>query len=436
MQTDVSQYLPQHWLRNYLPMWIGQALSIFGSHLVQFALIWYLTEKTGSATVLATATFVGLIPGVFLGPFAGALVDRWNRKLTMIVSDALVALATLVLVLLFAAGIAQPWHIFAVLFVRSLSGIFQFPAAKASVSLMVPGEVYTKLSGVNQTLDGVITIAGPPLGALLLAVLPMHGILAIDLVTAVLAISLLVFLVKVPQPVRTDDTKISPRQVLLDVRDGFKYALTWPGLAMLLIGATLINMAASPAFSLMPLLVSKHFGGGALELGWMESAFGVGVVVGGLALGIWGGFKRKILTIFIAILGMGIGITVLSLVPGNALSVAIALMGLTGLMSPFSNGPLGALLQAKVQPEMQGRIFSVMSSLMTATVPIGLMLAGPVADDFGVQVLYLVSGLVCLLVGVGGLAIKAVYTLDDQAPGGNLFPKPAQPAASPVQSEG
>lgn len=436
MQTPVSQDLPQHWLRNYLPMWIGQAFSILGSALVQFALIWYLTERTGSAMVLATASFVGLIPGVFLGPFAGALVDRWNRKLTMIVSDALVALATLVLLLLFAADLAHPWHIYTVLFVRSLAGIFQFPANKASVSLMAPGEVYAKLSGINQALDGVITVTAPPLGALLLATLPMQGILAIDLITAVLAIALLVLLVKVPQPVRTDDTKISTRQVLLDVRDGFKYALTWPGLFMLLIGATLINMAASPAFSLMPLLVSDYFGGGALELGWMQSAFGAGLVVGGLTLGIWGGFKRKTLTVFIAIVGMGIGITSLSLVPGNALSVAIALMGLIGLMSSFANGPLGALLQAKVQPEMQGRIFSVMSSLMTATVPLGLMLAGPVADEFGIQVLYQISGLVCLLVGMGGLVIKAVYTLDDQIPGGKMSPKSAQPAASPVQSEG
>lgn len=352
-QNTESRSLPRYWLRNYLPMWIGQALSIFGSRLVQFALIWYLTEKTGSATVLASATLVGLIPGIILGPFAGALVDRWNRKLIMIVSDALVALATLVLALLFAVNLIQPWHIYALMFFRSLAGIFQFPAMKASVSLMVPGEFYARLSGINQVLDGVITVTGPPLGALLLVTLPMQGILAIDLATAVLAISLLLLLVKVPQPVRADAVKkVSTRQLLLDVRDSFKYALTWPGLMMLLIGITLIDMAASPAFSLMPLLISEHFGGGALELGWMEAAFGVGLLAGGFSLGIWGGFKRKTLTIFMAIFSMGVGITSLSFLPDNGLSVAIILMGITGMMNALTNGPLGALLQAKVQPEM------------------------------------------------------------------------------------
>lgn len=429
-----NQSQPKHWLRNYLPMWIGQAFSILGSNLVQFALIWYLTEQTGSATVLATATLIGLIPGVFLGPFAGALVDRWNRKLTMILSDSLVALATLVLALLFATDLIQAWHIYTVMFVRSMAGIFQFPAMKASVSLMVPGEIYAKLSGVNQVLDGVITIGGPPLGALLLAALPMQGVLGVDLVTAVLAIGLLVLFVKVPQPARADAVdKVSVRQVLLDVRDGFRYAITWPGIIMLLIGATLINMAASPAFSLMPLLIQEQFGGAAAELGWMESAFGIGLLGGGLLLGVWGGFKRKTLTIFIAILGMGIGITALGLVPGGALIAAYVVMGFVGLMSPFANGPLGALLQTKVQPEMQGRIFSVMNSLMTATVPLGLMFAGPVAKHLGIRVLYLATGLICLLVGIGGLLIKAVYTLDDQAPGGKILatsieldPKPAQ----------
>jgi len=436
MQNSENELLPQHWLRNYLPMWIGQAISILGSRLVQFALIWYLTEKTGSPTVLASATLVGLIPGVILGPFAGALVDRWNRKLTMILSDGMVALATVVLAILFAANFIQPWHIYVLLFIRSLAGIFEFPAMKASVSLMVPGEFYAKLSGINQVLEGVITITAPPLGALLLAVLPMQGVLAIDLVTAGLAIGLLILLVKVPQPVRVDTVdRVTVRQVLLDVREGFKYALTWPGLLMLLLAATIIDTVASPAFSLMPLLISKYFGGGAMELGWMEAAFGVGILAGGLLLGIWGGFKRKTLTIFIAIFGMGIGITTLSLVPGSALNVAIALMGLTGVMHAFANGPLGALLQAKVQPEMQGRMFSVMNSLMNATVPIGLIFAGPVAKHFGIRNMYLATGLICLLIGVAGRAIKAVYTLDDQAPGGSLPPKATLASSSTIQPE-
>ena len=125
-----------NWKRPFFLIWTGQAISLLGSSLVQFALIWWLTKQTGSAAVLATATLVAILPTVFLGPFAGALVDRWSRRVVMIVSDACVALATLILVVLFWLGIAQPWHIYVILFFRSLTGVFQGPAMLASTSLM------------------------------------------------------------------------------------------------------------------------------------------------------------------------------------------------------------------------------------------------------------------------------------------------------------
>ena len=141
--------IPEHWLANYVPMWLGQVISVLGSALVQFALVWYLTEKTGSATILATATLVSLIPEVFLGPFSGAIVDRLNRKTIMIVSDLLVALATLALVLLFAFNQIQIWHIYVILFIRGTVGTFQYPAMSASISLMVPKEHLTRLAGIQ-----------------------------------------------------------------------------------------------------------------------------------------------------------------------------------------------------------------------------------------------------------------------------------------------
>ena len=282
METNppvANPVMPEKWLRNYLPMWIGQAVSLLGSALVQFALVWYLTEKTGSAGVLATATFVALIPGVLIGPFAGALVDRWNRKRTMIFSDLGVTLATLGLVVLFAGGWIETWHIYVVLFIRSLSGTFQGPAMSASTSLMVPKEHFSRLSGINQALYGVINIVSPPAGALLLEVLPMQGVLAVDIVTAALAIALLLFLVTVPQPARDDQASATtPMQILADVRTGLRYVAGWPGILMLMISASLINMLATPAFTLLPLLVTKHFGLGARELAWTDSAFGIGVV--------------------------------------------------------------------------------------------------------------------------------------------------------------
>ncbi len=420
-EIQTTPDVPAHWLGNYLPMWIGQAVSLLGSGLVQFALVWYMTEKTGSATVLAMATFVALLPSVILGPFAGALVDRLNRKAIMIISDTAVALATFALVVLFHLGIAQIWHIYVALFVRSLCGSFQYPAMQASTSLMVPREHFARLGGINQAMNGVITIVSPPLGALLMSVMTMQAVLAIDLVTAAIAISLLALFVRVPQPPRSQTAEaLTPARVLADVRNGLKYAVGWSGLFKLMVMASLINMLASPAFSLLPLMVTKIYGKGAAEVAWLESALGLGIVAGGLLLGLWGGFKRKTATTLTGLIGMGAGITILGLTDRNTYLLAVGMMGLVGLMNALANGALGAIMQTKIPPEMQGRIFTVIGSLASAASPLGMLLAAPVAEKLGIRAWYLIAGIFCAAMGVYGFLKRDVYTLDDQEPGGKL----------------
>jgi len=189
----------RNWKAPFFTLWSGQAVSLFGSQLVQFALVWWLTQKTGSATVLATATLVAILPNVLLGPVAGVLVDRWNRRLIMMGADALVALTTVGLALLFALGVVQVWHVYLAMLIRAAAGTFQFPAMQASTSLMVPNEQLSRISGLNQTLQGLLNIAAPPVGALLLGLLPLQGILAIDVGTALFGI-LPLFFIAVPQP--------------------------------------------------------------------------------------------------------------------------------------------------------------------------------------------------------------------------------------------
>src|SRR5215216_6313487 len=157
-----SQPATHKWTGRFFTIWFGQALSLFGSALVQFALIWWLTQKSGSATVLAVATLVGMLPQIVIGPFAGALVDRWNRRLIMIFADATIALFSLLLAYLFATGVVQIWHIYAVMAVRSLGGAFHFPAMAASTPLMVPKEQLTRINGLNQALQGVNGLVAPP----------------------------------------------------------------------------------------------------------------------------------------------------------------------------------------------------------------------------------------------------------------------------------
>ncbi|MEA4812345.1 MAG: MFS transporter [Anaerolineaceae bacterium] len=422
--------LPKNWLGNYVPMFIGQMFSLVGSAVVQFALIWHLTEQTGSATVLAAASLVALLPGVFLGPFAGALVDRWNRKITMIVADLIVTLAILVLIALFASGLIQVWHIYLAIFIRAVAGTFQQPAMSASITLMVPREHFTRLSGLNQALGGIINIISPPLGALLIAVWPLHSVLAVDVVTAAIAILLLLVLVKVPQPHRTDEGgAVSVKQIWGDVSSAFHYVKTWPGMLKLGLMAGLINFTLAPTGSLLPLMVTKHFGGGAVQLSWLESAMGIGIVVGGLILGVWGGFKKKMFTTLTGIILMAAGITGIGLSPKGMLSAAIVFSGLTGFAAAFANGPLGAIMHEKIPPEMQGRVFTMTGSFCMAAMPLGIMLAAPLAERFGIPATYVMAGVLTFFLGLFGFLQKDVYTLDDQEPGGKRMVKAAEKEA-------
>lgn len=440
LQADIAlqdePLLGKGWLRNYLPMSIGQIVSLVGSALVQFALVWYVTKQTGSAAVLATATTAALLPNILLGPFVGALVDRWNRKLVMIIADLVVALATVVLAMLFATGAIQIWHIVAILLTRSAAGVFQGPARIAATTLMVPKEHLSRLGGINQAVDGMITVFSPALGALLLELLPMQGVLAVDIITAAIAIALLIFFVRVPQPKNKQKAdKVTPRSLMADVREGIRYIVTWPGLFLMIVMASLLNMFLAPGANLLPLHVTTFFGKGAQELAWLQAAMGIGGIVGGLLLGIWGGFRRRVWTVLMGILGIGAGMLIFGLIPANRYIISLIFMGMVGFMASISNGSFGPLLQTKVPPEVQGRVFMLLSSLTMAMMPIGLFLSAPIADHFGTQVSYIVGGSACLIIGLLGLMDKRVNTLDLQQEGGVMVDEGELEAGSPKKSE-
>lgn len=400
-------------LRPFWVLWSGQAISLLGSRVVQFGIIWYLTEQTGSATVLALASLVGLLPQVVLGPFAGVLVDRWNRRMTMLVADSVIAVATLALTALFWLGWVQTWHVFMLLFVRALAGSFHWPAMQASTTLMVPKSMFVRIQGMNQTLQGALGIVAAPLGAVLLAVLPMSQLLLIDVATAAFAIIPL-FFIFVPQPPQVETAVASKANTFWqDMSAGLTYVWSWPGILLLMLLAMMINFMLSPAVTLLPILVTDHFGGGALELSWLQSAMSVGLLAGGLLLSAWGGFKRRVVTSLLGILGLSVFFMVLGLLPSSGYWVALGCIFVSGAMIAIINGPIGAIFQTVVAPEMQGRFFTLMSSLASAMTPLGLLVAGPVADALGVQVWYLAGGVVTLVMGVAGFMIPAVMHVED-----------------------
>ena len=412
MATQFSTQDNKPWKRTFFTIWSGQALSILGSQLVQFALIWYLTVQTGSATILATATLVGMLPNVVLGPFIGTLVDRWNRRRIMLLADSIEALATIALAVLFALDIVEVWHIFVILFIRSLAGAFHTNAMHASTSLMVPVEHLTRIQGLNQLLEGGLNVVAAPLGALLLGLLSMQGILSIDVITALFAI-LPLFFIHVPQPER-NAVAAEKTTVWTDFKAGLRYMIGWPGLLIIGLMTVGINFTIIPAFSLLPLMVKDYFGGSAVQLGWVESAMGAGMILGGALLGIWGGFSRKILTSLVGLIGMGAGTLILALAPASSIFLAVGGALLIGFMTPLTMGPFFAVIQSTVDPDMQARVFSLLTSVGTGIVPIGLMIAGPVADRAGIQAWFLLGCVLCILMAVTGLFIPAVMNMEKQ----------------------
>jgi DHA3 family macrolide efflux protein-like MFS transporter len=399
------------WALPFFTIWTGQALSLLGSRVAQFAIVWWLTEMTGSATVLATASMVAFIPEVFLAPIAGTYVDRWNRRVVMIVADSIIALASLWLAVMFWMGAAQIWHIYVLMLIRSIGGSFHWPAMQASTSLMVPKDQLTRVAGLNQTLYGVLGIAGPPLGAILMELLPLHGVMFIDVATAVLAIAPL-FFVHIPQPKRSTEDDAKKQSVWADFKDGLRYVWGWTGMLYLVVLIFFFKIASAPAFSLIPLLVKNHFSGDAAQLSLWQAVLGIGTIIGGLVLSAWGGFRKKIVTSLVAVSVFSLGFLGLGLAPGDVFWLALASAFVLGFTLPMIDGPFMAIMQSSIEPEMQGRVFTLTISLLNISAPFSLAIAGPISDRLGLQIWYISAGVISMIIAGVALFIPAVVNIE------------------------
>jgi DHA3 family macrolide efflux protein-like MFS transporter len=379
---------------------------------VNFALAWYLTRETGSATILATALMVAIIPQIVLGPFVGPLVDRWNRKKIMIFADLYVMFLTLVLVVLFYVDAVQIWHIYLIMMGRAIGESFQFPALGASIPMIVPEKHLVRANGLYQMLQSAIKIVAPPAGAFLMEALPMQGVLSVDIITAVIAVACLLPL-GIPQPPPT--TLTAKANYFGDMKQGFSYIWSRPGLVMLISMVALLIFFVAPASSLIPILVNEHLGGDVVKLGWLGSANGIGGILGGLALGVWGGFKKRMWTAFLGFLIMipcsvGLGLTY----PAIFYTTTVPAMLLMGVGLALVNAPLGAIMNSVIAKDMQGRVFALYGSIITAAIPLGLIIGGPVADALGIRSLYFIaSGAWLVIICLFGFS-KSLMDLENQ----------------------
>jgi DHA3 family macrolide efflux protein-like MFS transporter len=314
------------------------------------------------------------------------------------------------------------------MFIRSAGGSFHWPAMQASTPLMVPRKHLARVAGLNQALYGAAGIVSPPLGALLLAMLPVHRILGIDIGTAMLAILPLCF-ISIPQPPVQAARSSGLRTVWYDLSEGVRFVATWRGLVLILGMAALLNLLINPAFALLPIMVTTHFKGGAAQLAWLQSAWGIGMLCGGLTLSVWGGFKRRVVTAMVALVLQGIGVAVVGLAPSTSLLLAVGALFFAGFMNPIVNGSFFAALQAIVPAQMQGRVFTLTISASAAMAPLGMAIAGPVADAVGVQSWFLVGGVTAILMGVTMFFVPAVMRIEDQ-------PRPAVQPNAPKEAPG
>ncbi len=403
--------LAPNWKPRFFAVWIGQALSLVGSALTQFVLLWWITSTTGSATALATAGIMALLPQALLGPLGGTLADRWRRRQIMIVADSVTALCMLVLIALFATEQVQLWHIYTLMFIRSSMQAFQQPAAGASTSMLVPPDWLPRVAGLNQTLQGIMTIAAAPLGALALAFLPFQGALMIDVVTALLGITPLLFF-RVPQPNRGHEQTST---MWSDFVDGVRYMAGQRGLLVLYGVTGLVVLTVLPTFSLTPLLVKQWFKGGVNEVAFMEALAGIGIIVGGVLISFWPIFKRRIITVMVSFAISCGTVALTALMPGNGLLLAAFWWFISGATFSTGNAPLMALLQSIIPNALQGRALSLLNTVMGLAGPIGLLIAGPLAEVIGVRDVFIIGGVLSALVALASLLSPTLRRIEDDS---------------------
>jgi len=314
-----------------------------------------------------------------------------------------------ILAVLFTIDQILLWHIYAILFIRSLGGAFHSPTMMASTTLMIPEKHLSRVQGMNEILAGGLGILAPAIGAFTLSVLPISEILAIDIGTALLAITPLLFL-HVPQP----ETKTADNFPTLfgSFKEGVRYLWSQPGLWMITLSHTFIYFLMIPCYTLLPILVTDRLAGGAPQLAWLQIAGAVGIIAGGLLLSLWGGFQKRVITMLLATVLSGVSWILVGISPANSLFIILGGLFLGAAMNSIMVGSVRALWQAVIPPEMQGRLFSVGTSLVTAVTPIGLVIAGPVADSIGVQYWFLIGGIFTAILGIIPFFVPVIMKIE------------------------
>ena len=437
-------------LKAFTLVWAGQVLSLLGSAMTWFAFTIWAWQVTGEATALALVSFFSFGPTLLFSPIAGALVDRWDRKVVMMLSDLATGAGTVVVWLLYATGQLQIWHIYAIAVVTGAFQSFQFPAYSAAVTMMLPQEHYARAQGMLGLAGSLSGILGPLLGAALLGLIGFANIMLIDIATLVVALTTLL-MVRVPPPPASDEKEGGkPIPLWRQSLYGFRYIWERRGLLGMQVVAAAGNFLDAIGYTLLAPMILARTAGDNMVLGTVESVGALGAALGGGLLIAWGGPKRKIHG-FLAGWGLASLLAWLLTGLGAGLVVWAVASCLSSLLSPFIEGSEQAIWQAKVAPGVQGRVFATRHLLSGIAAPLGMLLAGPLADGVfepammpggslapifgrllgtgagaGMALILVVVGLLGAAVTWSGYLFAAVRNVED------LLPDHVQAAASSV----
>lgn len=412
------------WKRTTAVFLTSQTLSLFGTALVQYALMWHVTLTTKSGVLMTVYILCGFVPAFLVSPFAGVWADRLDRKRLLMLSDGSIALVTLLLALVLQTGGQSLTLIMITAAVRAVGQAIQMPAVGAFLPQFVPADQLTRVNGISSTIQSATFFGAPVLAGFLMSVWPLQWVFLLDVGTAAVAIALLAFFVHVPPHERA----AGPVTVSYfdDLRAGFSYIRGHAFFMAYFLFVGVLLVLVAPAAFLTPLQVTRSFGSEVWRLTAIEMVFSVGMMVGGAIISSWGGFANRVHTMFLATAIMGGCTVLLGLMP--SFWVYLVPMGVFGVALPFYNTAAMVLVQEQSEPDMLGRVMGVFSMLQSSMMPLGMLLFGPLAEVLRIE---------WLLVGTGAAILAQLLWVSRNhtlVQGG--LPKPAAGAVETVPAAG
>jgi len=434
-------------------VWLGQIVSVLASAMSQFALTIFMFEKTQSATALGLMQVFFITPFLLISPIAGVMVDRYNRKAMMMISDLTAGIATILILIFQSLGILEFWHLYFASVIYGLGMAFQWPAYSAAISTMVPKEQYARANGMMSLVEAGPGVIAPLLAGALLPIIGLTGILFFDVATFLIAIGALM-IVHIPQPPRTKEGEQGRGSVWKEAAYGFKYIFARPSLLGLQLTFFAGNLFSGIGMTLFAPMVLSRTGNDSLLLGSAQTAGAVGGLIGGVIMSAWGGFKKRVHGVLFGWMISGLGMAILGLTGG--LPTWLIGMVIGAIVIPLVNGSNQAIWQAKVAPDVQGRVFSARRLIAWFTNPISPIIAGTLADfvlepqmrtasalsetfgglvgtgpGAGMGLIIFFCGLMAILVGAAGYFIPAIRNAESNLPDHDQLPE-AEPEAVPA----